>query len=49
MGWCGKGEFWSKCRRVKKGDTEGMFTEHVDAGKMQYKELRDLDSLLVFS
>ena len=49
MGWCGKREFWSKCRRVKKGDKEGPFTEHVDAGKIQYKNLRPLEELLGFA
>jgi hypothetical protein len=49
MGWCGKKEFWSRCRRVKKGDSEGSFVEHTDAGKMPYKNLRKLEDLLAFT
>ena len=49
MGWCGKKEFWSRCRRVKKGDAEGTFVEHTDAGKMPYKNLRKLEDLLAFT
>ena len=49
MGWCGKKEFWSRCKRVKKGDAEDSFVEHADAGKMPYKNLRKLEDLLVFT
>lgn len=49
MGWCGKREFWDKCRRVKKGDAEGTFVEHADAGKWQYKNLRKMEELIQYA
>ena len=45
MGWCGKEEFWRDCRRVKKGDADGAFREHVDAGKLTYSRLRKMADL----
>ena len=46
MGWCGKLEFWQKCRRVKKGSKEGPFVERADAGKLPYRELKKMEHLL---
>lgn len=46
MGWIGKGDFWRDCRRVRKGDRDGSFEEHVDAGKMKYSELKPMTDLL---
>ena len=48
MGWCGKDRFWKDCKRVYKGDTDGPFTEHVDAGKLTYKHLRKMGDLLAY-
>jgi hypothetical protein len=49
MGWCGKEEFWKMCRRVKKGDADGAFREHVDAGKLTYSQLRQMADLTKYA
>ena len=46
MGWCVKDNFWKGAKRVKKGDKDGGWCEHVDAGKLKYTELQSLDDLL---
>ena len=48
MGWMGKERFWRNCKRVKKGDTDGQFREHVDAGKLRYSQLRPMKQLLEY-
>lgn len=46
MGWCGKKEFWDKCRIVRKGQKDGDFYEKTDSGKLQYSKLRPMQSLV---
>jgi hypothetical protein len=46
MGWCTKKEYWDSCYRVKKGDTDGKFTEDADAGKLLYASLEPMSDLV---
>ena len=39
LGWITKKDFLSKAKRVRKGDRDGRFVEHVDAYKCKVSEL----------
>ena len=46
MGWCGKEEFWSSAKIVRKGEVdESGKAELADAGKLKYSELRRIEDL----
>lgn len=42
LGWLTKDEFFSKARRVRKGDKDGQFVEHVDGYKCKVSDLNPM-------
>lgn len=42
LGWLTKDEFFERARRVRKGDKDGPFVEHVDGYKCKVADLRPM-------